>query len=545
MGSLIISILLSTITFGSPVHYPIELAGNFGEPRPNHFHGGIDVKTERGVGKGLYSIADGYIVGASVGLYGYGNALYIQHPNGYTSYWFHLKRFSPEIEMAVRRWQYEHHVSNCHAHFRPGQYPVQKGQFVAFSGNTGASQAPHLHLEIHRTSDGAMMDPLQFLGHHVKDHTPPEVLSFMAYPQPGEGSFNNRTDKQIYGFYRSKFTAWGKVGFGVRANDHMDGIYNNLGIRYQRLYVDGRLIFKSDVNGIPMEMNRQVNSWGDYDYFVRWRIWYMKSFIDPGNTLPILQANKSRGIVNFNQQRDYHLKYVLTDIYGNSTTKEFTVHGTPTKLSGIRKTDPSKTLYWNRDNTYELSGMKLSVPKGMMAGDILLKPAIKGGVYSDIYSFLDKSLQFFDYTKISIKVKRMPANPNKLYVAFSTPMAGSAARVTYLGGEYKDGWVTGKMRDLGQNYYLAYDNQGPQIQMASTHPRSMRFLATDNGSGLKSVEAYLDGKFILFEYVGKSKILQCDMADTPIAQTGRNRQLQIVAVDNRNNKSTYTANIKW
>ena len=178
--SLLLNILLSILPFSSPVHVPVQLAGNFGEPRPNHFHGGIDIKTEREVNLGVYSIADGYISSAIVEKYGYGRAILVTHPNGYTSCYVHLNRFTPQIEAAVRKWQYQHQQFACDVKFRPGEFPVKKGQFIALSGNTGSSQGPHIHLEMHKTTNGNLYDPLNFLKGIVKDKTAPAVYSFKS-----------------------------------------------------------------------------------------------------------------------------------------------------------------------------------------------------------------------------------------------------------------------------------------------------------------------------------------------------------------------------
>ncbi len=127
----------------------------------------------------------------------------------------------------------------------------------------------------------------------------------------------------------TQLSAWGKVGFGIRAEDYMDSIPNRYGIRHTHFYVDGKLVFESDVNGIPIADHPQVNIWGDYFYFLQNRQWFMKTFIEPGNTLPILKADANKGYVVFNQQRPYLLRFELSDIYGNTTTSQFTVVGKP------------------------------------------------------------------------------------------------------------------------------------------------------------------------------------------------------------------------
>ena len=188
----------------SPIHYKMTLAGNFGEFRPNHFHGGIDIKTEHMEGKPIYSVAEGYIYKVSVGMNGFGKAVYVRHPNGLTSVYGHLRDFSPRIRARVRR--------------RPGQMPVAANQFIAFSGNTGASQGPHLHLEIHRTKDDVLMDPLEYLRDCVADHVAPRILAYKAYPVRGEGVFRGMMADSLFRIDSlTQLSAWGKVGFGIRA----------------------------------------------------------------------------------------------------------------------------------------------------------------------------------------------------------------------------------------------------------------------------------------------------------------------------------------
>ena len=315
--------------FTSPIHYTLTLAGNFGEPRPRHFHGGIDVKTEHMEGKALYAIADGYIVKASLNMHGFGKAIYVRHPNGKTSVYGHLRDFSPRLNNLMEQYRLQHHCDTFALTFQACQLPVSRGQFVAFSGNTGHSMGPHLHLEVHETQTDNLLDPLEYLKAYVTDRTPPVVRGFKAYPVAGEGSFVTTdvfypTTTGLYG--------WGRVGFAVHAEDLMDSVPNRYGIRFTEFYVDDRLVFRSDVNGIPVKCHPQVNIWGDSAYFYSQHEWFMKSFIEPGNTLPILHADDNKGYVIFNEQRPYRLKYVLSDIFGNKTVSEFTVEGRQLKI---------------------------------------------------------------------------------------------------------------------------------------------------------------------------------------------------------------------
>ena len=355
------SLLLAAIAYVSPVHYPIELAGNFGEPRPNHFHAGIDVKTDRMTGKPLYAMADGFISKVSVGTHGFGKAVYVRHPDGNTSVYVHLDDFAPQIEAAVKRYQYAHKVYATDITFPATMMPVHKGQFIGFSGNTGSSQGPHLHLELHRTQTGDLLDPLAYLKAYVRDTIAPAVYAFKAYPVPGEGTFQHGSSPRVFTFDKGHFSAWGKVGFGVRTMDHMNGVYNSFGSRLIRLYCDGRLVFSADINGLPQSMHRMMNSWGDYDHFMQSRVWFLKSFVEPGNRLPFLKTGQGKGYILFNERREYRLRYVVSDVFGNQTVREFTVLGTPEALGPRPVIAGPEALLTSRDNHWQTDGIRLDV----------------------------------------------------------------------------------------------------------------------------------------------------------------------------------------
>ena len=344
--------------YQSPVDYDIILAGNFGEPRPFHFHGGIDVETVNQVVKLIYSIADGYVSLLTVNMYGFGNAIYVSHPDGNTSVYCHLKRFDDKYEALLQRTGRD----TLSMVFPPTQFPVKAGDFIAISGNTGHSTGPHLHLELHDTKTWVLRDPLMKLASIIADTVAPQAHSFMAYPMDGEGVFNGGFTKQTFGFgapdikvqsstfkVQREFTAWGRVGFALWADDYSEKTYNHYGIRYTQLLVDGKEVFHSDVDSIPISCQLEVNQWGDYDHWRHHRVWYMKSFREPGMRLPILHTNFEQGVVCFSEERPYHLTYVLRDYQGNESRYHFTVRGQ--RYAGITPR-PRRTLL----NSYQLYG---------------------------------------------------------------------------------------------------------------------------------------------------------------------------------------------
>ena len=545
-----LSLLLSALfLYQSPIGFEISLAGNFGEPRPHHFHGGIDIKTDGVEGKAIYSIGDGYVSRVTVGKFGFGNAVYVTHPEGYTSVYCHLKSFSPRIKAAMRRWQYAHQTCEGDAQLSPMDCPVSQGQLIALSGNTGHSTGPHLHLEIHDTETWNMLDPLDFIGDLVNDTVPPQAHSLMACPQQGEGVFNQSTSRQIFpisGHSLSQtFTAWGKVGFALRADDYMQASSNHFGIRETILQVDGQEVFHAVVNDIPVESNRLVNAWGDYDHWLHHRQWYMKSFAEPGNTLSILRAEQ-RGIIDFSEERDYQLEYILRDFKGNESRYAFTVRGD--KSSGefeVPQQEEGRLFRWNQTNTFSAPGIQLIVPYGLLASDMHLQPMVypREGGFSDRYSFYPTSYPLISNGEISLyaftdrvgadEVVRQEYDYTKFYVS---------ADGRYAGGDYQNGWVSGKIRELGATFTLDYDDVPPEVSPVSLGERVVLRLS-DAKSGVASFSATIDVQFVVFEAADKQPLVICDLAETPIRKTNRTHQLRFTATDNRQNTQNFETSI--
>ena len=540
---MIASILLAVITYASPVHYPIELAGNFGEPRPNHFHAGIDVKTDRATGKPIYSLADGFISKVSVGTHGFGKAIYVRHPDGNTSVYAHLDDFAPQIEAAVKRFQYAHKVYAADISFSSTVMPVHKGQFIGFSGNTGSSQGPHLHLELHRTKTDNLLDPLPYIREYVKDTISPAIYAFKAFPIQGEGSFQHSALSRVFTFDKGHFSAWGKVGFAVRTADHMNGVYNSFGTRYIQLYCDNKLVFKADVNGIPQSMHRMMNSWGDYDYFMKNRTWFLKSFLDPGNRLPFLRTGKDKGIINFNQRREYHLRYVVSDVFGNQTVKEFTVLGVPESFEPRQTLSGVNALLTTRDNYWQTNGIRLNIPKMLLSVNQLMKPEVLhiSHAFSQGIRFVSGNVPLLGWATISFRIPNSSVDLRKLYVA----MTGAGTPPRYCRSYVEKGWVRGKMRELGMTYFLAADTKSPVVKVTSRSYDHVTLNITDNESGTAGWTATLDGQFVLFEQQKNPSILTCDLRTTPVKKQNRKRLLCVKVWDNCGNQQKYSTSINY
>ena len=554
---LILNMLLAAVTYLSPVRFEVLLAGNFGEPRPNHFHAGLDIKTDQVEGKPIHAIGDGYVSHVSVNKGGTGYCIHVRHPEGYTSVYGHLQKFSPIIEAVVKRKQYREHQCDVEVDLNATDCPVRKGQVIALSGDTGASEGPHLHLEIHQTDNWKLIDPLEMIPDLLNDTVPPVAHAFMAYPVKGSGVFCGEAEKRRVDFVgdsiTERLTAWGKVGFALNAADFMQGSSNRCGVRFTTLLVDSVEVFSCDMNNVPPSMHKLVNLWGDYDYYDKNGEWFLKSFIHPSNRLPMLKADKNKGIVNFDKEKDYHLTYVLSDFFGNKSEYHFIITGSPHHTDSLQQVpqktekDDSLVVSARSENVIKMEGGVMTIPKeGLLSDDCKVKPLAKHARngYSDAFRFSDKALPLDKEIEVRIKLNRLPDDPTKIFLA-----SHHKNHDGFLPAQVDDGWLTAKVNSAHMFLQAAYDDKPPQVNVAFDSEKDsiplVTITATDALSGIDKIEGYVDNEFILFERVNKTNKMTCNLTKTPVRPKGEERQLTVVATDFCGNESRQSMMIKY
>ena len=351
-------------SFTPPFDFPITFSGNFGEIRANHFHGGLDFKTGGTIGKPVRALADGYISRIRV-THGSGYVLDVAYDNGYSTINRHLSAFVGDVARRVEDLQYEKESWEVEITPEPDEYPVKAGQIIALSGNTGYSFGPHLHLDMIETATDEYIDPLPFFMDKVKDKTAPRAEGIMLFPQPGKGVVEGKQTRRAFPAHPTKpIIAWGLIGAGIRAYDYMDGVQNKYGVKAVILEVDGEEVFRSTVDRFAYEENRYINSWTHGQY--------MKSFIEPGNRLRMLQAsNGNRGLVDINEERPYRFVYTLRDALGNISKVRFTVQGQKTIIAPVEHRE-KYALKWDKVNYLQEPGLSLVIPRGMLYDDAYL-----------------------------------------------------------------------------------------------------------------------------------------------------------------------------
>lgn len=486
--------------FCSPFDFPILLSANFGELRPNHFHNGLDIKTQGVTGKPIHCIADGYVSRVAVLHGGYGQAIYVTHPNGLTSVYGHVISFAKNIQAYVRQYQYTHETFVCDLKFQPGQFPVKKGDIIALSGNEGASAGPHLHLELRRTETGEYIDPMPYFKHLLKDSKAPVGSLIGIYPIQGKGVVNGASHKKLLaiGNLKQPVHAWGEIYSGISAKDYMDGTSNFYGVHSVTLYVDSVQVFNSTTDKVLPDENRMINGFTDYEELTRTRRLIMRSYKLPGNRLRLLHTNENRGAVTIDEERDYHFRYVLEDNFGNRRTYQFIVKGKRQDIPEY-KPEANEMLYWNRTNVIQKPGMELVVPRYYVYEDVPLRTDMRGD--SSLIAFdyiLDAGrTPIHSYCDLSIGLRHMPvADTTKYYIVQKAGKWRSS-----MGGKYANGWIKTRVRSLG-TFSVDVDTIAPQItsigQGGWRTSRNIRFRIKDMESGIGSYKVYIDGKFVLF-----------------------------------------------
>ena len=546
--------------FGVPFDFPLLLSGNFGELRSNHFHGGLDFKTQGVTGKPLLAIADGYISKVTVTAGGYGNALYITHDNGYTSVHGHLDRFLPEIARRVREQQYAEQSFVVTLEFAPEEFRVRQGEVVAYAGNTGYSFGPHLHMEIRTTDTNEPIDPLPFYKDKITDNIAPRATHLMVYgapllsPQGGKvlsvsqwrslETAGKVIEENVLWNVSSPlggnvgdlvFYAWGRIGTAISAYDYMDGTTNNYGVRYVRLYVDDRLVSSSDVNRFDFDENRLINSWTDYMEQRRSGRWYMRSAVAEFNDLRMLHADADRGWVTIDEERDYHFRYELEDLYGNTSTYRFVVRGRRMELPQRRLPDYYYRMDASRANRFYTKGFELWIPEKTLFDHVELD-------YDVIPSDVDQA-PHYRLSATPVPLRRaaevtIPIWPDcgvdgsKLYVA----RVDGRRRISQ-GGTYKFGRITADITELG-TYTVCVDTVAPKITpIGSTAWKQQGRVVlriADGETGIRSYRGTIDGRWVLFQYSSKTARMTCDLKAEGIGP-GKHT-VEVVVTDMRGNE---------
>ncbi|AKD01838.1 M23 family metallopeptidase [Pontibacter korlensis] len=339
------------------------LSGTMGEIRSNHFHGGLDIKTDQRVGLHVHAAADGYVSRVKQSTYGYGNIIYVTHPNGLVTTYAHLLEFYKPLADHILQKQYEKQTFELELFLEPGQFPVKRGDVIGLSGNTGGSGGPHLHFEI-RDKEDRLYNPLRYTFKEVLDTTPPDIYSIGISPLNIHSRVSNAFEraeirtKKVGTNYSLPDTVYahGLLGLELQTIDRLDGAANKNGTQEVTLFVNGEQLYTHYIDRVPFELSRQVSQHINYNQYKRRGNTYQKAFIDYGNDLPLYKANGKDGRLTVAPDSVYQVKLLARDSYNNSSTLSFVVKGQKPTFTQTRSASAKKP-----NISYEIVGNVLKI----------------------------------------------------------------------------------------------------------------------------------------------------------------------------------------
>ena len=536
--------------FQNPLDIPLVLAGTFGELRTNHFHAGIDIKTKKREGFNVLAAADGYVSRIKIQHWGYGKALYIKHPNGYTSVYAHLQKFSPEIEEYIKQNQYNKESYTIQLFPQKNQLKVKKGATIAFSGNTGGSAGPHLHFEIRDSKTEKIINPLLF-GIEVKDTKKPNIQSAYVYPLDDFAQINQSNLKQKLqitlqsngDLLADKIYASGTIGFGVLAFDRLDEAMNKNGLYKLELFVNKEKVYQHSVETFSFAEGRYVNLLVDYPHYYKKRQRIQQCFIVKNNKLSIYNDVINNGYIYIQNGLNYTVEIVASDVKGNKTTLTIPIQGKNQKII-FNKKNKELPYYFKRDvfNKVSKGIVTLAIPKYSFYQNTAFNFTYNEG----IATIHDGSIPLHKSFTLSFDVSQYPkSEQKKLFIG----KVNSKGNVSYSNTKRKENKLYTVTKSLGK-FKLATDTKKPTITPKNfkngqwlSNFRFLKVHIKDNLTGIKKYRATIDGNWILMEYEPKTGMLTYDFNDSKYASLAKTakHQLKIVVSDYVNNTNTYIA----
>lgn len=535
--------------FQSPVNTTIRLSGTFGELRPNHFHAGIDIKGH--IGKALFAAADGYIARIKVQRGGYGKVLYINHPNGYTTVYAHMNKFTPELESYVKSIQYEQQQYEVDAQIQEGLFVYEKGQEIGTMGITGRSFGPHLHFEIRATKTDKPINPLLF-GLKVEDNRSPRLHQLKVYNlNENTDALTTKTINLIQlrnGHYTipgdTVFVETAHTGLAVKAYDHMNGVTNWNGVYTIDMLQEDSLVFSIKMNEIPFEESRYINAYLDYEEQVTEKSYFNRCYLLPGNQLSIYDEIVKDGIIELKKGQSIPIEMRVKDIAGNTTALKFQLKRKP-KSKKLSLPAYNYKLDYDEEHIINTASIKLYFPQGTFYDNFYLDYDFSleqsTNVYSAVHHVHDYKTPVHKYYDIAIFSGNLPDSlVDKAFIAY----CDKENTIINCGGTWEGDMLKTKARVLG-DFSVMVDQIPPSINSISFRynmrgRNKMSFEIRDNfltASNVKGLDYYatIDGQWVLMEFDEKKDRLTYYFENLKSGE----HLLHLVVMDNRNNAAVF------
>ncbi|MFN0033187.1 MAG: M23 family metallopeptidase [Flavobacteriales bacterium] len=543
--------------FRSPLDIPLNLSGNFGELRTNHFHAGLDIKTQQQEGLKIYAVADGYVSRIKVSPFGYGYALYITHPNGYTTVYGHCQRYAEKIDDYVKQQQYK--LKSFSVDLFPDSIvlPVTQGEVIALSGNSGGSGGPHLHFEVRETVTEKVVNPMLF-GFDIKDKIKPAVNGIWIMPMNDSAWVNgaqlpvSMLTKAGSGTCtlqsKTSPTVYGDIAFAIHTSDALDGNSNRCGIYRIELRVDSLQVFGQRLDKLDFTTNRAMNAHTIYERFKKNRSSIHGSYRLPGNPLDIYDNLVNDGVLSFRDGKLHKCEYIVTDFEGNVSTLKFSVHAQ--KAAGKPKplVAPLANWNWEKDNYYENSEVKISMKAFTLYEDLDLNISKSKTIQNTIGpTYLMASNYEPVHNSYTLCLNASGVKPSYESKAVVVRYDPDKTKISAELSKYENGWLCANPSYLGY-FSIMIDTIKPTVaatdfaaNMKGRAQFSMRI--SDGLSGVDQIIPTIDGQWVLMEYDAKTNRLTYYFDTERLAHGKHTFRLEVI--DAVGNATVYNGSFDW
>jgi hypothetical protein len=547
--------------FISPLKIPLLLSANFGELRIDHFHSGLDIKTQGVVGKEVVAAADGYIFRISVAPGGFGKALYIRHPSGYETVYGHLNNFTKEVEDYVIARQYEEKSYLVTIFPEKEKFPVKQGDTIAWSGNSGASGGAHLHYEIRKAEDEFPINPLLF-DFGIKDNIKPVIEKLVIYPINSDALINNQHNTKTINVSGSNgkylistdngIRISGIAGFGIKTYDLLNNSNNKCAVYSIELKIDSIPVFKYIMDGFAFAESRYINSHIDYERYMKENIYVERVFVLPNDKLSAYKETLNRGTYNFNDNKIHQAEISVTDIQQNKSTLLFNIKSqVPDSLHVSEPINKEiRLMPFNIRNKFNAENISINIPTGALYDTLYFSYKTTPGTkemfsdlhyVSDIYTPVNKP-----YT-LSIKPSVIPAGKQSkmLIVQYVDELKRNALKSIWA-----ESYLSAEVSSFGR-FYIGIDTVAPVISTNGLvngavvmGRKELKINITDDFSGIKSYEPYIDGKWALFAYDQKNNVIIYTFDERKLTK-GIKHSLMLKVTDNTDNTTVFNCDFTW
>ena len=531
------------IDFHTPIDAPFDLSGTFGEFR-SRFHTGIDFKSRGVQGQKIFSIEDGYVSRIEVNNYGYGKVIYIDHLNGFTSVYAHLKNFNPELDEYIKSELYKSKRNSIKKFPKTNQLRINKGEVIGYSGNTGRSFGPHLHFEIRDTKSQDAINPLMF-NYTYKDDERPIIRGLYIINENNSLVRNSPIRKKVKKINDSTYTVDdfeynGKIGIGLDIYDiQYKNLYNQNGVYKVELFIDSILKYSYKMDKIQFSENHYKKIMYDYLSLAQKNKKVLKIYTPRNSDLSFLKNNKFNGIINSDSIRDNSLLVKVSDWNGNSSSIKFNLKANDS--ISRRSSYNGIEILTNQNYTLNKNSSIIEIGKNTFYDDLLMNISYQSDTLN-----LGKEKDPFR-SSIRIKLPHKISDTLELRQSFVGKIING--KISYISSKKNKSYIYANTSSLGE-YIISKDTLKPDIKAVNFKNNSnikvkniLKLRLKDDLSGIKNYSSYFNGNWALFEYEPKSNMIFHNLSDG-IIKDGENK-LIIKYEDGVGNKGVYQTKVYY